>query len=109
MRVLVTGGAGYIGSVAAAVLLRAGHEVVVLDDLSTGHADAVPPGADLVEKSITEAGAVLGGGAFDGVLHFAAKSLVGESTKRPDLYWHNNVEGTLRPARRRARGRRRRG
>jgi UDP-glucose 4-epimerase len=95
MRLLVTGGAGYIGSVTTAVLLEAGNEVVVLDDLSTGHADAVPSGATLVEQPITEAGALLRDGGFDGVLHFAAKSLVGESTQRPDLYWHNNVEGTL--------------
>ncbi|MFI6453947.1 UDP-glucose 4-epimerase GalE [Streptosporangium amethystogenes] len=93
MKLLVTGGAGYIGSAVAAQLVEAGHEVTVLDDLSTGHADAVPPGARFVEGSITEAAGVLGG--IDGVLHFAAKSLVGESVERPGLYWAHNLGGTL--------------
>ncbi|MFI0417846.1 UDP-glucose 4-epimerase GalE [Spongiactinospora sp. 9N601] len=95
MKLLVTGGAGYIGSVVAAQLLEAGHEVVVLDDLSTGHADAVPAGAGFVEGSITEAGAVLREAGFDGVVHFAAKSLVGESVENPGLYWESNLGGTL--------------
>jgi len=97
VRLLVTGGAGYIGSVVARHLLRAGHEVTVLDDLSTGHADAVPDGAQLVDGTLTEAaGAVLATGpAYDGVLHFAAKALVGESTGHPERYWHTNVVGTL--------------
>ena len=94
MRLLVTGGAGYIGSVTTAVLLAAGHEVTVLDDLSTGHADAVPPGARFVQASITDASSTLATG-FDGVVHFAAKSLVGESASSPELYWHNNVLGSL--------------
>jgi UDP-glucose 4-epimerase len=95
VRLLVTGGAGYIGSVVAASLLSARHEVVVLDDLSTGHADAVPPAATFVHGDIRhEAGRLLGTG-FDAVLHFAAKSLVGESVARPDLYWGNNLGGTL--------------
>lgn len=97
MRLLVTGGAGYIGSVVTAQLLEEGHEVTVLDDLSTGHADAVPAGARLVRGTITEAGALLGESlaGFDAVLHFAAKSLVGESVERPGLYWSNNLGGTL--------------
>ena len=94
MRLLVTGGAGYIGSVVAATLLAARHEVVVLDDLSTGHADAVPPGATFVHGDIRNEAWLLGAG-FDAVLHFAAKSLVGESVARPDLYWANNLGGTL--------------
>src|SRR5674476_1593429 len=94
MRLLVTGGAGYIGSVTTAVLLAAGHEVTVLDDMYTGHADAVPPGARLVQASITDASSTLATG-FDGVVHFAAKSLVGESASSPELYWHNNVLGSL--------------
>ncbi|KAB8186604.1 UDP-glucose 4-epimerase GalE [Microbispora catharanthi] len=94
MKLLVTGGAGYIGSVVAAQLLEEGHEVTVLDDLSTGHADAVPPGAAFVQASITEAGGVLSEGC-DAVLHFAAKSLVGESVEKPGLYWSHNLGGTL--------------
>nr|WP_285773537.1 UDP-glucose 4-epimerase GalE [Microtetraspora sp. NBRC 13810] len=95
MKLLVTGGAGYIGSVVAAQLVEAGHEVVVLDDLSTGHEDAVPAGATFVRAPVTDAAGVLGGGGFDGVLHFAAKSLVGESMARPGLYWDANLGGTL--------------
>jgi UDP-glucose 4-epimerase len=94
VKLLVTGGAGYIGSVVAAQLLEAAHDVVVLDDLSTGHRDAVPEGATFVEGRIQQAGDVLDG-SFDGVLHFAAKSLVAESVAKPELYWDNNVVGTL--------------
>ncbi|MBB6350602.1 UDP-glucose 4-epimerase GalE [Nonomuraea muscovyensis] len=93
MKLLVTGGAGYIGSVVAAQLVEAGHEVTVLDDLSTGHADAVPEGARFVQGSITEAGEALRG--VEAVLHFAAKSLVGESVQQPGLYWSHNLGGTL--------------
>jgi UDP-glucose 4-epimerase len=95
MRVLVTGGAGYIGSVVTAQLLADGHDVVVVDDLSTGHADAVPPGADFHELSITEVGPLLAEQPVDAVIHFAAKSLVGESSENPSLYWHGNVIGTV--------------
>ncbi|MFI6476682.1 UDP-glucose 4-epimerase GalE [Nonomuraea sp. NPDC050663] len=91
MRLLVTGGAGYIGSVVAAQLLEAGHEVTVLDDLSTGHADAVPSGARFVRGDIAEP--PLDG--IEAVLHFAAKSLVGESVEKPSLYWSHNLGGTL--------------
>ena len=95
MRLLVTGGAGYIGSVVGAQLIQDGHEVVVLDDLSTGNADAVPTGAEFVRGDIrADAGRVLATG-FDAVLHFAAKSLVGESTAKPALYWGQNLGGTL--------------
>lgn len=100
MRLLVTGGAGYVGSVCATVLLERGHEVVVVDDLSTGNADAVPEGAEFIEGDIAAvAGSVLGSGnsapEFDGVLHFAAQSLVGESVERPEQYWQGNVVTTL--------------
>jgi UDP-glucose 4-epimerase len=95
MRVLVTGGAGYVGSVIAASLLAAGHEVTVLDDLSTGHRDAVPAGARFVPASIREAEPVLRESAAEAVVHCAAKSLVGESVRSPELYWDNNVGGSL--------------
>ncbi|MFI6501355.1 UDP-glucose 4-epimerase GalE [Nonomuraea typhae] len=93
MRLLVTGGAGYVGSVVAAQLVEAGHEVTVLDDLSTGHADAVPDGARFVRADLAEAHDALDG--QDAVLHFAAKSLVGESVEKPELYWRHNLGGTL--------------
>ncbi|MCX2953385.1 MULTISPECIES: UDP-glucose 4-epimerase GalE [unclassified Lentzea] len=96
MKLLVTGGAGYVGSVCAARLLEAGHEVVVLDDLSTGHEDAVPAGARFIRGDIAEViGDVLAEG-FDGVLHFAAKSLVGESMQDPGKYWTGNVLTAIR-------------
>jgi UDP-glucose 4-epimerase len=95
VKLLVTGGAGYVGSVCAAHLLEAGHEVVVLDDLSTGHRDAVPAGARLVDAELAGAADDVLAEGFDGVLHFAAKSLVGESVQRPELYWHGNVVTTL--------------
>jgi len=95
MRVLVTGGAGYIGSVVVAMLLDAGHEVTAVDDLSTGHENAVASDAEFVKASITEVGPVLAERRYDAVMHFAARSLVGESVQYPDRYWHNNVEGTL--------------
>ncbi|WP_380285699.1 UDP-glucose 4-epimerase GalE [Kitasatospora purpeofusca] len=91
---LVTGGAGYVGSVVAAHLLEAGHQVTVLDDLSTGFREGVPAGAEFVEGRIQEAGKVLDG-SFDGVLHFAASSQVGESVADPEKYWRNNVAGSL--------------
>jgi UDP-glucose 4-epimerase len=97
VKLLVTGGAGYIGSVVTALLAEIGHEVVVLDDLSTGHADAVTRGARLVVASIQD-GAAVGGilsSGVDAVLHFAAKSLVGESEQVPERYFANNVGGTL--------------
>ena len=96
MKLLVTGGAGYVGSVCAKVLLEQGHQVVVVDDLSTGNADAVPDGAVFVhDDMVTAAAELLGDGSFDGVLHFAAKSLVGESVTEPEKYWFGNVVKTL--------------
>jgi len=94
VKLLVTGGAGYIGSVVSALLVEARHSVVVVDDLSTGHADAVPRGAELIKARVQDAVEFLDP-SFDAVLHFAARSLVGESVTRPELYWHNNVGGTL--------------
>jgi UDP-glucose 4-epimerase len=95
MRLLVTGGAGYIGSVVAAQLAESGHDVVVLDDLSTGHADAVPAGVTFCRGSIRDDAATVLRTGVDAVLHFAAKSLVGESVAHPDRYWGSNLGGTL--------------
>ncbi|MGW1869633.1 UDP-glucose 4-epimerase GalE [Streptomyces mauvecolor] len=91
---LVTGGAGYVGSVVAAHLVEAGHEVTVLDDLSTGFREAVPAGAEFIEGRIQDAAKWLNP-SFDAVLHFAAFSQVGESVVNPEKYWSNNVGGTM--------------
>jgi len=98
MKLLVTGGAGYIGSIVAQQLLGVGHEVVVLDDLSRGHREAVPQGARLVELDLLDAAGVrdaLAGEGFEGALHFAALALVSESVAHPDRYYRTNVVGTL--------------
>jgi len=95
MRVLVTGGAGYIGSVVAGRLVAAGHDVTVLDDLSTGFADAVPPGAAFVKGTLRDCAAEVLADDIEAVLHFAAKSLVGESVANPARYWSNNLGGTI--------------
>ena len=95
MRLLVTGGAGYIGSVVAASLIEAGHDVTVLDDLSTGHADAVPAKASFVRGTLRDDAARVLSEGIDAVLHFAAKSLVGESVAFPGRYWSHNLGGSL--------------
>ena len=97
MRLLVTGGAGYIGSVVALQLLEAGHEVTVLDDLSKGHEAAVPSEAGFVRASLLDAQRLTETlcGGYDGILHFAALSLVGESVEQPGRYYRANVAGTL--------------
>jgi UDP-glucose 4-epimerase len=94
VKYLVTGGAGYVGSVVAAHLLEAGHRVRVLDDLSTGFRASVPEGAEFVEARVQDAARHLDA-SFDGVLHFAAFSQVGESVADPEKYWRNNVGGTV--------------
>src|SRR5215469_785749 len=96
MKFLVTGGAGYIGSVVTSLLLEAGHRVVVLDDLSTGHEIAVPDGAAFVRGRVHEKAAEVLDSSFDGVLHFAAFIAAGESVQRPEKYWDNNLVGSLR-------------
>jgi UDP-glucose 4-epimerase len=96
VKLLVTGGAGYVGGVCAQVLLEAGHDVVVVDDLSTGNADGVPSAARFVEGDVAVAAPrLLAAEPFDGVLHFAAQSLVGESVQQPEKYWHGNVVKTF--------------
>lgn len=94
MKYLVTGGAGYVGSVVAQHLLEAGHEVAVLDNLSTGFRAGVPAGAAFVEGDVRDAAKWLDP-SYDGVLHFAASSQVGESVAKPEKYWENNVAGSL--------------
>lgn len=96
MKLLVTGGAGYVGSVCATVLVEGGHDVTVLDNFTTGNREAVPEGARLVEGDVRDvAERLLAEGGFDGVVHFAARSLVGESMEKPEEYWQDNVVTTL--------------
>lgn len=95
--ILVCGGAGYIGSHMVQLLLERGFEVVVFDDLSSGHREAVP-GVPLIAGDILDAQALdetLASRRFDAVMHFCAKSLVGDSVKRPLVYYRNNVAGTI--------------
>ncbi len=98
MRILVTGGAGYVGSVVAAELLRAGHEVVIYDNLSHGHRRAVPQGAELVNGEVGDheaLGQLLQRHRPEAVMHFAALIEAGESMEAPERYFRNNTAGTL--------------
>ncbi|MEO8438489.1 MAG: UDP-glucose 4-epimerase GalE, partial [Chloroflexota bacterium] len=95
-RILVTGGAGYVGSVSAEAFLAAGHEVVVLDDLSTGHRAAVPSTAALHVGTYADKDALarlLETEQIEAILHCAARSLVGESIADPSKYYRDNVAG----------------
>jgi len=97
MRLLIPGGAGYIGSHMVKYAQEHGHEVVVLDDFSTGHEWAIKD-CEILRVNLLDQdklAQLLNGRSFDGVIHFAAKSLVGESVQKPDLYYRNNVVGTL--------------
>jgi UDP-glucose 4-epimerase len=96
VKLLVTGGAGYIGSVTSRLLLDAGHEVVILDNLVTGFREAVQPDATFIQADIRDAATVLTpGSGFDAVLHFAGLIAAGESMVKPELYWHDNMVGSL--------------
>ncbi|QOF95373.1 UDP-glucose 4-epimerase GalE [Novacetimonas hansenii] len=96
MRYFVTGGAGFVGSHVCLEFLEAGHEVIILDDLSTGHRSAVPKGARFIEGSVLDSeliNKILSDGQWDGVLHFAALCLVGDSMRNPIEYMRNNGLG----------------
>jgi UDP-glucose 4-epimerase len=98
MTVLVTGGAGYIGSVTVEALLARGDSVVVVDNLATGHRGALFPEVPFVEADLRDTArlaATMRERAVDSVVHFAAFSLVAESVKDPAKYLHNNVGGTV--------------
>ncbi len=97
-RILVTGGAGYVGAVSVESFLAAGHDVVVLDDLSTGHRAAVPEGVRLVVGDYgdrTTTAAMLADERIEAILHCAARSLVGESLEDPARYFRDNVAGGI--------------
>jgi len=101
MRVLVTGGAGYIGSHIVRRLVAGGHEPVVLDDLSEGHAAALPGGGrvTLVQGDMADPASLdkaMAGGRLDAAIHMAASCLVGESMRQPGRYYDNNVTRTLK-------------
>src|SRR5690349_4500761 len=100
-RFLVTGGAGYVGSHTVLALAERGDDVVVVDNLSQGHRGAVPPGVELIVEDIADTrrlNEIFAGWRFDGVVHFAARSLVGESMREPLMYLSENVSNTLRVA-----------
>jgi UDP-glucose 4-epimerase len=98
MKLCVTGAAGYVGSVVAELLVGRGHDVVVLDNLTTGHRDAVPSGCRLVAGDIRDERALAEAldGGVEAVLHFAALSVVAQSMRTPLDYFDNNVSGTTR-------------
>lgn len=98
MKVLVTGGAGYIGSVTCELLLDAGHEVAIFDNLERGHRAALDPRAAFFEGDLREAGRiaeVMHAVQPEAVMHFAAYALVGESMEHPEMYFRNNMMGGL--------------
>ncbi|NPA31723.1 MAG: UDP-glucose 4-epimerase GalE [Chloroflexi bacterium] len=99
MRIFVTGGAGYIGSIAAQRLLEAGHAVTVYDSLVTGHRAAVPPEAEFIHADLADEDrlrAALRATHYDAVMHFAAFIQAGESMQQPGKYFRNNVVNSLR-------------
>ena len=97
MKILVTGGAGYIGGTVAQMLLDGGHQVVILDNLCHGHRSLVPAAARFVQQELSDRPALeaLLREGFDGVMHFAALIEAGESMKQPELYFRNNSANTL--------------
>ncbi|HEY2370499.1 MAG TPA: NAD-dependent epimerase/dehydratase family protein, partial [Polyangiaceae bacterium] len=95
MRVVVTGGAGYIGSHTAALFVELGHQVVVVDDLSGGFADAVPKGAALVTAKVSAPAMRDACERADAVVHFAGRIQVGESVTDPRKYWRENLVESL--------------
>src|SRR5262249_57733321 len=98
MRVLVTGGAGFVGGASVDALVAAGHDVVVLDDLTTGHRATVPAAASLVVGTYADEGStteLLRTAGIDAILHCAARSIVGESVRDPARYYRENVAGGI--------------
>ncbi|HWZ65659.1 MAG TPA: NAD-dependent epimerase/dehydratase family protein, partial [Patescibacteria group bacterium] len=97
MNILITGGAGYIGSVVATQLLEADHNLIVLDNLSQGHEAAIPKGVRFIKADIAEVSShITPDDHIEAVLHFGGLIAAGESVIKPELYWHNNMVGSLR-------------
>ena len=103
MKIMVTGGAGYVGGTVAQLLSQRGHSVLIVDNLCHAQRSEVPPGIEFVEADIADRAQIEGifrqaaeaGAAFDGVLHFAALIEAGESMKQPEVYFRNNTAATL--------------
>jgi len=103
MKIMVTGGAGYVGSTVSALLVERGHQVVVVDNLCHARREMVPDGVEFVEADVSDRACIEGlfraaaseNGPFDGVLHFAALIEAGESMKHPEVYFRNNTASTL--------------
>lgn len=103
MKILVTGGAGYIGGTVAQLLVQRGHKTIILDNLSHGRRDLLPQGADFVEAELSDRATIenlffeasKSGEPFDAVLHFAALIEAGESMVKPEIYFRNNTASTL--------------
>jgi UDP-glucose 4-epimerase len=98
MKILVTGGAGYIGGTVARILLGGGHQVTIFDNLCHSRRTALPQGAEFIEGELADRALLektLNAGHFDGVMHFAALIEAGESMQKPEIYFRNNTAGTL--------------
>jgi UDP-glucose 4-epimerase len=98
LRILVTGGAGYVGGTVAELLLGKGHEIVVYDNLCHGHRSMVPAKAEFIEGDLADRAKleqIFAAKPFDGVMHFAALIEAGESMKKPEIYFRNNTASTL--------------
>jgi len=98
LRILVTGGAGYVGGTVAELLLQKGHDVTIYDNLCHGHRSMVPAKAEFIEGDLADRSRleqILASRKFDGVMHFAALIEAGESMKKPELYFRNNSASTL--------------
>jgi UDP-glucose 4-epimerase len=98
MKILVTGGAGYIGGTVSRLLLGAGHDVTIYDNLCHSRREALPPAATFVEGDLADRAlleSTLSSGPFDGIMHFAALIEAGESMQKPEIYFRNNTAGSL--------------
>lgn len=97
MNILITGGAGYIGSVVATMLLQAGHKVIILDNLTTGYKGSLPQAAKFIEGEVADFDQYIApSDKIDVVVHLAASIAAGESMVKPEIYWENNVVSTIK-------------